>query len=77
MWAQILPRIKVNEQVVLRSVGLTGWAIRKESPKLAAEIYEFFTNILQKQGVMNYRMQQRHVTFSSCGVTPWSERGEA
>ena len=60
MWAQILPRIKVNEQIVLRSVGLTGWAIRKDSPKLAAEIHEFFTKFLEKQGVMNYRMQQYH-----------------
>jgi membrane-bound lytic murein transglycosylase MltF len=60
MWAQILPKIKVNEQVVLRTVGLTGWAIRKGSPKLAAEISEFFTNFLKKQGVMNYRMQQYH-----------------
>jgi membrane-bound lytic murein transglycosylase MltF len=60
MWAQILPKIKVHEQIVVRSVGLTGWAIRKDSPKLAAEIYEFFTNFLKKQGVMNYRMQQYH-----------------
>ena len=60
MWAQILPKIKVHEQIVVRSVGLTGWAIRKDSPKLAAEISEFFTNFLKKQGVMNYRMQQYH-----------------
>lgn len=60
MWAQILLNIKVDEQIVVRSVGLTGWAIHKDSPKLAAEIDEFFTNFLQKQGVMNYRMQQYH-----------------
>ena len=38
MWAQILPRIRVNEQAVLRAGGRIGWAIRKDSPQLGAEI---------------------------------------
>ena len=41
MWAQILPKIKVNEEAVLREGGQIGWAIRKGSPKLEAEILEF------------------------------------
>ena len=36
LWAQILPKIKVREDLVLRAEGQTGWAVRKESPKLAA-----------------------------------------
>jgi membrane-bound lytic murein transglycosylase MltF len=38
MWAQILPKIRVHEQVILRSGGQVGWATRKGSPKLNAEI---------------------------------------
>ena len=38
MWAQVLPRIRVNAQAVLRSSGKIGWGIRKSSPALAAEV---------------------------------------
>ena len=41
MWAQVLPKIKAREDLVLRDDGKIGWAIRKDSPKLAAEITEF------------------------------------
>ena len=36
----------------------TGWAIRKNSPKLAAEIDDFYRNWAIKQGVVAYRMNQ-------------------
>ena len=58
MWAQILPRIKVNDQVVLREGGKIGWAIRKGSPKLEAEVLDFYKNFLKKQGVVAYRIKQ-------------------
>ena len=38
MWAQVLPKIKVHEDIVLRPTTKMGWAIRKDSPKLAAEL---------------------------------------
>src|SRR5262249_13668213 len=38
MWAQVLPKIKVRSDLVLRADAKTGWAIRKDSPKLKAEI---------------------------------------
>jgi len=41
MWAQILRGISVNEQAVLRAGSQIGWAIRKGSPKLEAEIMAF------------------------------------
>ncbi len=41
MWAQILPNIRVNEQAVLRAGSQIGWAIRKGSPKLTAEILAY------------------------------------
>lgn len=58
MWAQILPKIKVNKRVALREGGKRGWAIRKGSLKLMAEILEFNQGYLEKQGVSAYRLKQ-------------------
>jgi membrane-bound lytic murein transglycosylase MltF len=58
MWAQVLPKVKVREDIVLREPAKTGWAIRKDSPKLAAELTDFYVNWAKKQGVIPYRMQQ-------------------
>jgi len=57
MWAQTLPKITVRKDLVLRSGAKTGWAIRKDSPQLAAEIDDFFRNWAMKQGVADYRMR--------------------
>ena len=57
IWAQILPKIKVREDVVLRSEGYLGWAIRKQSPKLQAEIDGFYRHA-RKQGVIESRVAQ-------------------
>src|SRR5262249_25356533 len=56
MWAQVLTKITVRTDLVLRSDAKTGWAIRKDSPKLTAEIEDFFRNWAMKQGVADYRM---------------------
>jgi membrane-bound lytic murein transglycosylase MltF len=56
MWAQVLPKIKDRTDLMLRANAKTGWAIRKDSPKLAAEIDDFFRNWAMKQGVADYRM---------------------
>ena len=58
MWVQALPKITLNEGAVVREGGLVGWAIRKDSPKLAAELEDFYANHLKKQGVLNYLRQQ-------------------
>jgi membrane-bound lytic murein transglycosylase MltF len=60
MWAQVLPKITVREDLVLRSEGVIGWAIRKDSPKLEAAILDFYANYLKKQGVIDYRLAQFH-----------------
>jgi membrane-bound lytic murein transglycosylase MltF len=57
MWAQVLPKVNVRSDLVLRAGAKTGWAIRKDSPKLAAEIDDFFRNWAMKQGVADYRMR--------------------
>ena len=58
MWAQVMPRLKVRTDLVLRADAKTGWAIRKDSPMLAAEINDFFQNWAMKQGVAAYRMNR-------------------
>jgi membrane-bound lytic murein transglycosylase MltF len=58
MWAQVLPKIKVRDDLVVRAGATTGWAIRKGSPGLAAEIDDFYRNWALKQGVVAYRMGQ-------------------
>jgi membrane-bound lytic murein transglycosylase MltF len=40
-WAPVLKDIKVREDLALKKDVKTGWAIRKDSPKLKAEIEEF------------------------------------
>jgi membrane-bound lytic murein transglycosylase MltF len=56
MWAPVLPHLTVHSDLVLRENAKTGWAIRKDSPKLSAEIDDFFRNWAMKQGVAEYRM---------------------
>jgi len=58
MWAQVLPKIRVRNDLVLRRDARTGWAIRKDSPRLSAEIEDFFMNWAMKQGVADYRMNK-------------------
>jgi membrane-bound lytic murein transglycosylase MltF len=58
MWAQVLPKVTVRTDLVLRRDARTGWAIRKDSPKLFAEIDDFFKNWAMKQGVVGYRMSR-------------------
>ena len=42
--------------LALRAGARTGWAVRKDSPKLRAEIADFFQNWALKNGVADYRM---------------------
>jgi len=58
MWAQVLPKIKVNEQATVREGGKIGWAIRKGSSKLAVEILDFYRSFLRKESVIPVRLKQ-------------------
>jgi membrane-bound lytic murein transglycosylase MltF len=58
MWAQVLPKIKVNASAVVRSGGLRGWAIRKGSPELEAELRDYWVKVLKKQNLHVTRMAQ-------------------
>jgi membrane-bound lytic murein transglycosylase MltF len=71
LWAQALPQIKVHDDVVLRSGGMIGWAIRKQSPKLRAELDGFYKTASQ-QGLIEsrlaeYRAQLKEIARSYTG----------
>jgi membrane-bound lytic murein transglycosylase MltF len=50
MWAQVLPKVQVREDIQLRPPIKMGWAIRKDSPKLAAELNEFYAYYAKTAG---------------------------
>ncbi len=60
MWAQVLPNIRVHDDVVLRDGGKLGWAMRKGSARLEAELVDFYVNYAKKQGVIAYRFAKYH-----------------
>ena len=41
IWAGLLPKVKPRPDLALSNQGATGWAFRKDSPKLAALVNEF------------------------------------
>lgn len=75
LWAEILPRVKVHEDIVLREGGRIGWAVRKGSPGLTAEILEFYRREVSSKGATAYRLQkmQEHVkeTKDPTGEAEW------
>jgi membrane-bound lytic murein transglycosylase MltF len=50
MWAQVLPKLTVHEDIQLRPKTKMGWVIRKNSPKLAAELNEFHAYYAKQTG---------------------------
>ena len=58
MWVQVLPKLKVRTDLVLRDDARVGWMIRKDSPQLAAEIDDFHRSWALKQGVIDYLLAQ-------------------
>ena len=57
-WAQVLPQIKVHENIAVREGGVIGWAIRKNSPQLQAVISSFYEKFIRKQNVAEVRLKQ-------------------
>ena len=58
LWSQVLPKLEVHDDIVLRPPTKIGWAIRKNSPELAAVLNEFYATWVKKQGVIPYRQKQ-------------------
>jgi membrane-bound lytic murein transglycosylase MltF len=58
MWAQVLPKVKIKDSIVLRPKTKIGWAIRKGSPKLSAELTEFYVQFAKQRGDVTVLLQQ-------------------
>ncbi|MFM0140311.1 MltF family protein [Caballeronia grimmiae] len=58
MWAQVLPQIKVHDNIAVREGGYIGWAIRKQSPQLQEVVSDFYVNYIKKQSVAEVRLKQ-------------------
>jgi len=60
MWAPVLSKIKVRDDLVLRSDGYIGWGMRKGSPKLEAAVQDFYVNFIKKHNIIAVRQAQYH-----------------
>jgi len=58
LWAGVLPKVRLNKTAILRHRGLIGWAIRKDSPQLAAEINEFWAQFVKKRNLQAVRFRE-------------------
>ncbi|MET0516998.1 MAG: transglycosylase SLT domain-containing protein [Nitrospiraceae bacterium] len=56
MWAQVLPKIHVRTDVVVRTGERIGWAIRKNSPRLDEEIRDFYKGHVKKAHLVESRL---------------------
>jgi membrane-bound lytic murein transglycosylase MltF len=59
LWKPVLSKVVVHAAVALREDARVGWAFRKNSPLLAAELEAFYKNWVKKQGVIAARLQQQ------------------
>jgi membrane-bound lytic murein transglycosylase MltF len=55
MWSQILPNVIVNTDAAVHTGGHVGWACRKNSPLLLAELADFYSKYEKKRGTIPYR----------------------
>jgi len=68
LWAQTVPQIKVRDDIVLRTGGTIGWAIRKQSPKLQAELEGFYKTASQ-QGLIEARLANYQARLKEIATT--------
>ena len=79
MWAQVLPRIKLNEGAAVRSGGHIGWGIREHSPKFLAALTEFHSTFVKKQNLYGQRLKaygQRMATLNDAAAARDRKRFE-
>jgi membrane-bound lytic murein transglycosylase MltF len=74
IWAQVLPRVRLNEEAIVRSGGQVGWALRKDCPKLRAEVAAFMKVVLTKTLVASIIGRDTRYTRRSRNPTEATER---
>lgn len=63
LWAQVLPKLVIRGDLVLRDGETTGWAFRKNSPQLQAALEAFYVGEVKKQGGLDARVARFHKRF--------------
>ena len=63
LWSQVLPKLVVRDDLVLRNEDFTGWAFRKNSPQLQAAIEDFYNSEVTKKGGIDARVARFHKRF--------------
>jgi membrane-bound lytic murein transglycosylase MltF len=57
-WAKILPKLTLNREATLRTGGEIAWMIRKDSPKLKAELNKFLARYPEGSSTRNILLQK-------------------
>ena len=57
-WVTVLPKIKIHPEAVLRTEAQIGWAVRKNSPLLKAELNEFIAKNQEGSATRNMLVQK-------------------
>ncbi|OGQ45187.1 MAG: lytic transglycosylase F [Deltaproteobacteria bacterium RIFCSPLOWO2_02_FULL_46_8] len=58
IWGQILPKVQLHANIKLREGGRLGWAIRKNSPKLTAELMDYYTHYFKKRDIFETYLKE-------------------
>ncbi len=76
LWQSVYPNIRIYPQIVLRDRAQTGWAIRKQSPKLAALLAGFQQNV-KKRHLMELKFAEYQQRIARLGpvhaISEWQK----
>jgi len=72
MWAQVLPKIRVREDLALRTDAYPGWGVRKGSPQLVAVATAFYTQAMKLHSwearLAQYHRRVRQISNNTKGA---------
>jgi membrane-bound lytic murein transglycosylase MltF len=74
IWAQVLPRIMLHPQAAVREGGAVGWAMRKDCPRLRAEVAAFMKAVITKGFVASIIQRDMRYTKRLRNPTEATER---
>ncbi len=63
IWRKVLPKLIINKQFTIQTGIRKGWAVRKKSPLLTAELIDFFDSGVTKQNGIEYRVVKSNRSF--------------
>jgi membrane-bound lytic murein transglycosylase MltF len=77
LWATIIPNVQLHPELALRTGAKTGWAMRKDTPKLKAIVDEFIANQLKgtRTAAIHLANYQRRFTSvrNSTSAAEWKK----